>query len=161
MISVVATPSTVRPSSHKVFAMKTVLAGTPTRAVSSPLGRAEIPYSVHLDGDFSDTVKARATVIDSSVKIKGDKAEITLTIAFNTKCYASSQINYISAVELGEEREVNRSGLSIYVANEGDTPWDVCKALTATPEQILAQNPNITYPLKYGDKIIYFRRITK
>ena len=123
--------------------------------------RAEIPYSVHLDGDFSDTVKARATVIDSSVKIKGDKAEITLTIAFNTKCYASSQINYISAVELGEERAVNRSGLSIYVANEGDTPWDVCKALTATPEQVLAQNPNITYPLKHGDKIIYFRRITK
>ena len=123
--------------------------------------RAEIPYSVHLDGDFSDTVKARATVIDSSVKIKGDKAEITLTIAFNTKCYASSQINYISEIELGEEREVNRSGLSIYVANDGDTPWDVCKALTATPEQILAQNPNITFPLKYGDKIIYFRRITK
>lgn len=123
--------------------------------------RAEIPYSVHLDGDFSDTVKARATVIDSSVKIKGDKAEITLTIAFNTKCYASSQINYISEIELGEEREVNRSGLSIYVANDGDTPWDVCKALTATPEQILAQNPNVTFPLKYGDKIIYFRRITK
>ena len=123
--------------------------------------RAEIPYSVHLDGDFSDTVKARATVIDSSVKIKGDKAEITLTIAFNTKCYVADQINYISAVELGEEREVNRSGLSIYVANDGDTPWDVCKALTATPEQILAQNPNVTFPLKYGDKIIYFRRITK
>lgn len=123
--------------------------------------RAEIPYSVRLDGDFSDTVKARATVIDSSVKIKGDKAEITLTIAFNTKCYVTDQINYISAVELGEEREVNRSGLSIYVANDGDTPWDVCKALTATPEQILAQNPNVTYPLKYGDKIIYFRRIIK
>ena len=123
--------------------------------------RAEIPYSVHLDGDFSDTVKVRATVIDSSVKIKGDKAEITLTIAFNTKCYVTDQINYISEIELGEEREVNRSGLSIYVANDGDTPWDVCKALTATPEQILAQNPNVTFPLKYGDKIIYFRRITK
>lgn len=123
--------------------------------------RAEIPYSVHLDGNFSDTVKARATVIDSSVKIKGDKAEITLTIAFNTKCYVSHQINYISAVELGEEREVNRSGLSIYVANDGDTPWDVCKALTATPEQIAEQNVGIAYPLKQGKKIIYFRHITK
>ena len=123
--------------------------------------RAEIPYSVHLDGAFSDTVKACATVIDSSVKIKGDKAEITLTIAFNTKCYVAHQINYISAVELGEEREVNRSGLSIYVANDGDTPWDVCKALTATPEQIAEQNVGIAYPLKQGEKIIYFRRITK
>ncbi len=123
--------------------------------------RAEVPYSINLIGDFTDKNIARVTVLDVTVKIKGATAEINLLLALEISSYTNHQITYINEVQLGEERPVNTSALSMYVAKEGDTMWDVCKALTATPEQILAQNPTLTFPLKQCDKVIYFRQLTK
>ena len=123
--------------------------------------RAEVPYSINLIGDFTDKSIARVTVLDVTVKIKGATAEINLLLAFEISSYTNRQISYISEVQLGEEKPVNTSGLSMYVAKDGDTMWEVCKALTATPEQILAQNPTLTFPIKSCDKVIYFRQLTK
>lgn len=121
--------------------------------------RAEVPYSVSLIGDFTDKVVTRVSVLDNSVKIKNQTAEINLLLGFEISSFAESEVKYISSIELGEEREVNTSGLSMYVANDGDTMWDVCKALTATPEQIMSQNPTLTFPLKQCDKVLYFRQL--
>lgn len=121
--------------------------------------RAEVPYSINLIGDFTDNILPRVSVLDTSVKIKNQKAEINVLLGFEISSFANSNISYISNVELGEERPVNTSGLSMYVANDGDTMWDVCKALTATPEQILSQNPTLTFPLKQCDKVLYFRQL--
>ena len=121
--------------------------------------RAEVPYSVNLIGDFTNKVVARATVLDATVKIKNNTAEINLLLGFEISSFAENTLSYISSVEMGEERPVNTSGLSMYVAQEGDTMWDVAKALTATPEQIMSQNPNLTFPLKQCDKVLYFRQL--
>mgnify|MGYP002895369124 FL=1 len=66
----------------------------------------------------------------------------------------------MSSVEVGEEKEQNTSALSLYIASEGDEMWDVCKALTATPEDIMKQNPALSAPLSEGDRVIYFRSLT-
>jgi hypothetical protein len=121
--------------------------------------RAEVPYSINLIGDFTNKSVTRVSVIDVNVKIKNNIAEINLLLALEIASFAENSLCYISNVELGEEREVNTSGLSMYVAKDGDTMWDVCKALTATPEQIMAQNPALTFPLKQCDKVIYFRQL--
>ncbi len=121
--------------------------------------RAEVPFSLKLEGDFSEDTCAKATVLETSVKIRGRRAEISMNIAIETYSYCTTEITYISNVELGEEKEINRSGLSLYVADEGDGLWDVCKALTATPEEIEEQNPTLVFPLKFGEKVIYFRRL--
>ena len=121
--------------------------------------RAEVPYSINLIGDFTDNTLTRVSVLDVNVKIKNNTAEINLLLGFDTASFASTSLSYISQVELGEERPVNTSGLSMYVAKDGDTMWDVSKALTATPEQILSQNPTLTFPLKQCDKVIYFRQL--
>lgn len=121
--------------------------------------RAEVPYSVGLIGDFSGKLVPRVSVLDVTVKIKNQKAEINALLGFEISSFAENDISYISNVELGEERPVNTSGLSMYVAKDGDTMWDVSKALTATPEQIMAQNPTLTFPLKECDKVLYFRQL--
>ena len=123
--------------------------------------RAEVPYSINLIGDFTNKSVTRVSVIDVNVKIKNNTAEINLLLGFEIASYLDTSLSYISNVEIGEERPVNTSGLSMYVAKDGDTMWDVCKALTATPEQILSQNPTLTFPLKQCDKVIYFRQLTK
>ena len=48
----------------------------------------------------------------------------------------------------------------MYVASVGDDMLDVCSALTAMPEDVTAQNPDLVFPLQGGEKIIYFRRLT-
>ena len=121
--------------------------------------RAEVPYSISLIGDFTNKSVTRVSVIDVNVKIKNNTAEINLLLGFEIASYLDTSLSYISNVEIGEERPVNTSGLSMYVAKDGDTMWDVCKALTATPEQILSQNPTLTFPLKQCDKVIYFRQL--
>lgn len=121
--------------------------------------RAEVPYSVGLIGDFTGKLVPRVSVLDVTVKIKNQKAEINALLGFEISSFAENEISYISNVELGEERPVNTSGLSMYVAKDGDTMWDVSKALTATPEQIMAQNPTLTFPLKECDKVLYFRQL--
>lgn len=121
--------------------------------------RAEVPYSVNLIGDFTDKTLSRVSVLDVSVKIKNQTAEINVLLGFEISSFVEKEISYISNVELGAEREINTSGLSMYVANDGDTMWNVCKALTATPEQIMSQNPHLTFPLKSCDKVLYFRQL--
>ena len=118
-----------------------------------------MPYSVTLIGDFAGKIVPRVTVLDVTVKIKNQKAEINVLLGFEISSYTDTGFTYISSVEIGDERPVNTSGLSMYVANDGDTMWDVCKSLTATPEQILSQNPTLTFPLKQCDKVIYFRQL--
>ena len=60
---------------------------------------------------------------------------------------------------MGEEKERNDSALSLYIVSEGDEMWDVCKALTATPDDVLAQNPSLSLPLAPGDRVVYFRTL--
>ncbi len=122
--------------------------------------RAEVPFSLNINGDFTENTKASVTVLETGVKIRGNKAEINMTLAVETSSYCNLNFSYINSVELGAEKEVNRSGLSLYVADEGDGLWEVCKALTATPEEIQEQNPTLVFPLKFGEKVLFFRHLT-
>lgn len=122
---------------------------------------AEVPFSLPIDCNFDGDIIPYATILDTAVKIKGDVAEINMLIGVQTALYGHYNGSYIAEVELGAEKEVNRSGLSMYVADEGDGLWEVCKALTATPKEINEQNPNLNFPLRFGEKVLYFRRIAK
>jgi hypothetical protein len=123
--------------------------------------RAEVPFSLSFDGNFDHNTEAYLTVLETAVKIKGTTAEIALMVGVQTASYTRLDASYISSVELGLEKEINRAGLSLYVADEGDGLWEVCKALTATPKEINEQNPNLNFPLRFGEKVLYFRRIAK
>ena len=59
----------------------------------------------------------------------------------------------------GAEKEQNTAAISLYIAQEGDTMWELCKALTATPDEIMGQNPALTVPLKEGERVVYFRAL--
>ncbi len=124
--------------------------------------RAEVPFLVVLSGDFSEDVTARGIVGGVNAKLRRDGEiafDIVLYIAVEE--YATVTSTFISAVELGENKEVNDSGLSMYIAKDGDTLWDVCKALTATPDKITEQNPTLVEPLAEGEKVLFFRSLAR
>lgn len=124
--------------------------------------RAEVPFSVLLNGVFDGEVIARAIVGSVEAKLKRDgEISFDITLLISVHEYAISKFEFITAVELGENKEVNDSGLSMYIANEGDMLWDACKALTATPDKILEQNPSLVEPLAEGERILFFRSLAR
>lgn len=124
--------------------------------------RAEVPFSVVLNGDFSDDVTARGIVGGVNAKLRRDgEIAFDVVLYISVEEYATASVSFISAVELGESKEVNDSGLSMYIAKDGDKLWDVCKALTATPDKILEQNPTLVEPLAEGERVLFFRSLAR
>lgn len=123
--------------------------------------RAEVPFSLDIDGEFGDGVKAFCVVEKVAAKVRrGGEIEIDATVGILLTSYRTATVEYISSVILGEEKEQNTSALSLYIASDGDEMWDVCKALTATPEEIMQQNPSLSTPLAEGERVIFFRSLS-
>ncbi|MBR6788857.1 MAG: hypothetical protein IKM44_03525 [Clostridia bacterium] len=57
----------------------------------------------------------------------------------------------------GAERNKKEGVISMRVGRENETLWDVAKSLLVSPDEIVRQNPDVTFPLKKGDKIFVFR----
>lgn len=122
--------------------------------------RAEIPFSIMIAGEFDGTVKVKCAVEQISARVKRDREiEVNVLLGLAVYGYSTVSAEYVSSVTLGEEKEQNKSALSLYIASEGDDMWDVCKALTATPEEVLYQNPALETPFTGGEKIVFFRAL--
>lgn len=124
--------------------------------------RAEIPFALSIESEtpLSKVVKVNCKVQQISATARREREfDIALTLSIEVCGFSPLEFDYISAVEVGQEREQNTSGLSIYIADEGDSMLDVCKALTALPDDVLLQNPNLQLPLKEGDRVLYFRQL--
>lgn len=125
--------------------------------------RAEIPFALTITSEqpWSKKLRVKCDVLSVNATVRRDREiEITMTLALRVCGYSPLTLNYISSVTVGEEKAQNTSALSIYVASEGEEMLDVCKALSAMPEDILLQNPTMTTPLKDGERIVYFRSIS-
>ena len=123
--------------------------------------RTEIPFSISL-GKAQEGVEYLATCYAKgiSAKVRREREfEIDVNLAVTLAKYAETYGEYIASIELGEERVKNTSALSLYIAGDGEEMLDVCKALYAMPDEILAQNPTLDFPLKEGDEVVYFRQL--
>ncbi|MBR4801095.1 MAG: DUF3794 domain-containing protein [Clostridia bacterium] len=123
--------------------------------------RTEIPFSISL-GRAEEGVEysADCTVTGINAKLRREREfEIDVNLAVALAKYQEKECEYISSVELGEERQKNTSALSMYIAGEGEEMLDVCKALYAMPDEILAQNPDLVFPMKEGEEVVYFRNL--
>lgn len=125
--------------------------------------RTEIPFSLAIDSEkpLSKTVSVKCVVESISAKVSREREfEIEMKLGIEACGYSDIETSYISAVEVGEEKPQNTSGLSMYIARGGDDMLDLCKAFTAMPDDILKQNPTLEFPLDEGERVIYFRQIS-
>ncbi len=124
--------------------------------------RAEIPFSLSITSEmpFSKEIEASAQVQQISASVRREREiDIDMILAISVNGFSPVEFDYISDINLGDEKTQNTSGVSLYIARGGDDLLDLCKALTAMPEDILAQNPALEFPLSEGERVIYFRRL--
>ena len=124
--------------------------------------RAELPFAISAASEipFSKNVRVECRIqrIDAVVR-REREFDITFDVAIAVCGFSPLEATYISAVNVGAERVQNTSALSVYVATPSDTMLDVCSALSAMPEDILAQNPDLSEPFAEDTKIVYFRTL--
>lgn len=118
-----------------------------------------LPFSVPVqaEGDCSVTVLSCGT--SARQKQEGEiDAETTLKIAVWQK--RKLNIKLVSSAEEGEPLPVNDSAISVYIPRAGDGLWELAKSLGKSPEEVSANNPDIQFPVKEGQRVIIYRKKT-
>lgn len=121
----------------------------------------DLPYSCEasLCGE-ADKVDVTVAACDISAKVKRDsEIEVIATICVTAKIAATGMINATDGVEEGADIAPCEDAVGIYYAKKGETLWDIAKRLSASPEEIAAQNPGLADQTEEGDKVVVYREI--
>ena len=122
----------------------------------------DIPYSNTFnlkDVQEGDMVVTNLVVKDASIKSKhGKELEILAELHATFNISRTSLQALTSSLTFGEDKPDTDYSLEIYLAKEGDTTWEIAKKLNIAMSDLLEQNPDLSLPIKEGDKIVAFHR---
>ncbi len=117
-----------------------------------------LPFSVPVEAERGDyAVSVLSCGASARQRQEGEvEAEVTLKITLTEKRHISQSA--ISAAELGEALPVSDSAVSVYVPRAGDGLWELSKSLRKPPEEVSANNPDIEFPIREGQRVIIYRK---
>lgn len=119
----------------------------------------QLPFSMPLKKAMNGRKEVSAVVCGMSVRQKREgEAEVDATLKITVESYETQTANYISSVEEGERIKPKDCAFSIFLPREGDSLWEIAKALKKPPEEVEADNPSRTFPVKRGERIIVYRQ---
>lgn len=126
--------------------------------------QAEIPFSVELKNIAAENenVFVKANICSAQAKAKkGKEIDIDLDLCFVINTFSKTETKIVNNIVIGECSTKSDYALKVHIAPEGTTLWDLCKKLKSSEEDILEQNPDVTFPLNKPTSIIYFNRRTE
>lgn len=115
-----------------------------------------MPFAVTVEGGAGAEV---SQLILKSFAVKLKNGETECDASFKASVVKKETVSTMVVTEItdGAEKQINDSAISVYIGKNGDTEWDVIKALGESAESIFSLNPDIAYPLGGGERIIVFR----
>lgn len=124
--------------------------------------QVELPYSLTLPmaGVGEDCVlTARGMISELSARPKkGTELDISAKACFYVSVYREKIGYCIKEIEAGAQRSAPMSAIAVYITKEGESLWEVAKALCTTPELIMSFNPALALPLKGNERILVYRQ---
>ncbi|MBQ8909294.1 MAG: DUF3794 domain-containing protein [Clostridia bacterium] len=129
-------------------------------------------YSVVIDVPFviSDKTKCgenaslsiRAIVTDADVVVKKGR-ELIYDAKIKAAVNCCKQLNggVISEASFGEEYQEKNYAMEVIFARAGKELWDVAKGAHVKEEVILAQNPEVTFPVEKDTPLVLFYQRTQ
>lgn len=125
--------------------------------------KGEMPYQLLIDKDMKANEKTLAEIIitDNAVKLKSvNEMELNMNAVINVRSASKKPVKIIADIEEGENKAFNDIAISLYIAKDGETMWDVAKTLSTDENTLLRLNPDIKLPLQSGDKILLYREFS-
>ncbi len=121
--------------------------------------QAETPFSITLKNvaQNSDNIFVTANICGVNAKAKkGKEIDLDLDLCFGVDNYYNNNLPIITGVNVGECFPKSEYALKVYIAPQGSTLWDLSKKLNVSEEELVKQNPGITFPLEKPTSIVYF-----
>lgn len=122
----------------------------------------DIPFSIILPmkgARKGDSVNMSAAVFEVEAKCRrGREIEVIMKIKIRADLFTDEVITVLSSVEAGEESPREQSSITIYYPGENERLWDIAKQLGVSPETIMADNPELTFPPPQGSRIFIYRQ---
>lgn len=124
--------------------------------------QVEIPFALNISTPSTvagDEVFAVCDVMELTAKAKkGKEIYVDADLTFMVDSFASKPQTFVKEVVLTEELATNPYPLALYLAPAGSTLWDIAKHLSIKEDVILAQNPNLVFPLETNQSVVYFNQ---
>ncbi len=120
---------------------------------------AEVPFSIAIRDkvECSGNIALDVKVVSISARLRyGSAIEVSGVLQISLRGKSDKLVSYLEGVEELGERLKNDSVISVYLVGEGECLFDCAKALRSDEEELLALNPDLTLPLKAGDKVLLY-----
>ena len=124
--------------------------------------QVEMPFetTVRCDGIKStDDVTARVVVKETESRNKKSKEiDVMADIAVCVVLVRNDNGAVVSGVVLGENRKPQETNMGMYVIDKAEDTWDIAKNLLVSPDMLMQQNPNLTFPITKPTQIVIYRQ---
>ena len=98
------------------------------------------------------------TVSDIVSRVRREsEIEVCVSLSVSADLYENRKLCGITHMEIGQEKTAELCGISVYTVEEGETLWDVAKAVCLSEKEIIAQNEGVEKGLRAGERITVFR----
>lgn len=123
--------------------------------------KVEIPFENRFDLDCEKGVQASvvAKVTNATARIVSlTEIELEAQIFFTLYQAKTCCGGFIKEVKVLGGKEKPTSAISVYIPEEGEQMWSLAKRLNVCPEQMMATNSDLQFPLTGQERIIIFRQ---
>ncbi len=121
----------------------------------------DVPFSipVRVSDELGQNAIVNVSLVDLSAKGKrGREIEVFGKLNIHLNNLKENIGVVISEVQVGEPWPEPKYIMSVYFVKDGETMWDLAKRLNMPEDELLRLNPDITLPIKAGDKFFVYRK---
>lgn len=114
-------------------------------------------FPIEINGDYAE---ADGVVCGLNLRRKKNgETEAEATLKLCVRGYEEKGWEYLSEVVEGAPLEKSDGAFSVFMTKSGENLWQVAKRLGCSPEEVQKHNPELTFPLKAGQRIFVYRQI--
>lgn len=116
-----------------------------------------IQSSLEIASDCQFTCQAKTE--RASGKLASDTLEFSAQVFITVYPERNKKLNVISSVIDKGDKTENPNAVSVYIPLEGESLWSIAKRLNVTPENLVATNKNLNFPLTGEERIVIYRQL--
>ncbi|MBO5925754.1 MAG: DUF3794 domain-containing protein [Clostridia bacterium] len=121
----------------------------------------EIPFAIDVSSvniHPHSTLLSRVCVADVMPSIKNGRIEVSIDAFVSIAIFEDDSVLAVKEVSLTDDMPP-LPPLMLKRIKPGESMWEVCKQICASSEDILAQNPDLSLPLRENEIVKYYRRL--
>ena len=120
---------------------------------------AELPFTSVTDTVCEGKAEVCAAVTDCNVKIISvTDAEVSATIVMTVYTGRTERVRYVKNIECLGEKQRETCPISVYLSTQGEELWSLSKRLNVCPDELIATNKDLQFPLTGKERIVIYRQ---